>query len=258
MQILSIWLEELKIFFPANLKNLVLGIARQLGSTFRFLFVDWWWLSVIVLLSNLLLHRIVQIIESESVLYLAQAIFFAAKVYFAFLAALFTFPSRADKSSAYIAARQHLFWPIVTPFVLWIYLAPHLYRFFGLIAGRPIMFEVVNYASWAFLLQADWFASPLFVFFAFIIIDTYSMYGVWHGLEHAASMLWYSYPVCVIMFAVLYGLHILLDYGLAMLAPLDVRLALLINPIAILIPVGVVLFGAVYQWHMKLVDELSD
>lgn len=261
MHVLDIWLEQLKVFYPANLKIFVFGIAKQLAATFKFLFVDWWWLSWFFLFSQgfylLAASGAAIFTNSIDVLLSLRVIIFAPQVYFAFLAVLSAVPTHAYKSSEYIAARQSLFWPIVTPFVLLIYFSGHIVRFFSLLVDLGLVLVVVKYSSYVLLTNVDWFASPLFVFFAFMIIGTYVQHGVWYACEHAFAVLWYMYPLCVLMFGCLYGLQIVLRYGLKHLAQINPWLSLFFYPLAILIPVAVVLFGAVYRWYMELAYELD-
>jgi hypothetical protein len=261
MHVFDIWLEQLKVFYPANLKIFVLGIAKQLLITFKFLFVDWWWLSWFFLFSQMFFYlatmSVAALTNSIDVLLSLQIIIFAPQVYFAFLAILSAVPTHAHKSSKYVAARQSLFWPIVTPFVLWIYFNWHIYKFFSLLLSPMIVATFSKYASLALLTNVDWFASPLFVFFAFMIIASYVQHGVWYAIEHAVAVLWYMYPLCVVMFGCLYGLQKLLNYGLKHLALVNPWLLLLFHPLAILIPVAVVLFGAVYRWYIELVYEFD-
>lgn len=246
MHVIDFWLEGLHVFYPANLKNFLVGIAKDFRSTFVFLFVSYWWISIPLLFSHLAMYLVMAATGSEDLLHIFGVVVFCAQVYFAFLAALVTFPSWHPKTLAYFTTRQGLFWPIVTPFVLWAY--------FSWVPNK-LLADVLSYKSMAFVVQActfalmipiDWFASPLFVFFAFIIIDTYAEHGVIFALEHALTMLLYTYPLCALMFGCLYGLQWALAYA--------VGFGLVINPMAILIPVAAVLFGAVYQWYMQLVD----
>ena len=255
MHVLDIWLEQLKVFYPANLKIFVLGIAKQLAATFKFLFIDWWWLSWFFLFSHLAMYGLMGLTSSSVILYIFQIVVFAAHVYFAYLAILSTFwigAFESPESHLYIASRHAFFWPIVTPFVLWIYFHRHIYKFFSLLLSPQIVATFSKYASFALLTNVDWFASPLFVFYAFIIIGSYVQYGVWHALEYAFEQFWAMYPLCVLMFGCVYGLQIVLERGLEALALVDSRLLLLFNPMAILIPVAVVLFDSVYQWYMEL------
>lgn len=257
MHVLDIWLEQLKVFYPANLKKFVLGIAKQLAATFKFLFVDWWWLSLFLLFSHLVTGQVASVNDSCMANYFSQIIVFALQGYFAFLAALYTFPTGAFKSPAYIASRQALFWPIVTPFVLWMYFSCHVYKFIALLITPAFLLKVIEYASYALLINVDWFASPLFVFFAFMIIASYVQYGVWYACEHAFAVLWYMYPFCLLVFGCLYGLRIVLNYGLWSLAQINPWFPLFFHSLAILIPVAVVLFGAVYRWYIELAYELD-
>lgn len=258
MHILDIWLEELKIFAPSNLKALLFGIGRQLGQTFSFLFAQVWWISLPFLFSHLLFYGLLHVVQSPNAIEIFRVLIICLKAYYAFLAALITFPGVSGWTSHYIAARQSLVWPAVTPFALWIYMAPHVYKFFCLLVTCSVVMLVVKYVSLVLLLSIDWFASPFFIFFAFIIIDTYVRYGVRHALEHTMYMVYYTYPVCVLVFGILYGLDWVLEYGALMMGAYMPVLALAINPMAIIIPVAIVLYGAVYEWHMKLVDELVE
>ena len=246
MHIIDFWLECLHVFYPSNLNSFVAGIARQLGSTFSFLFIQRWWVSLPLLFSHLVLYGLFSLTGSGEILSVARIILFCAQVYFAFLATLVTFPFVHAKSSAYFSMRQGLFWPIVTPFVLWAYFSWIPHKLLADVLSYKSMMVVVQACTFALMISIDWFASPFFVFFAFIIIDTYAKHGVLYALEHAFTVLLYSYPLCAFMFGCLYGLQWLLAYGFS--------LGLLINSMAILIPVAAVLYGAVYQWYMQLVD----
>lgn len=265
MHIIDIWLKELRIFAPANLKNLLKNIFINGKVTFRYLFVDWWWLSCIVLFSQFLLYQILVFTASGIVLYTMQQIFLAVKGYYAFLATLAAFSPvfapeavrklNESKSGSYFSSRQSLVWPIVAPFVLWQYISWHVYKFFSLIVGAFVVGATIKVASLLLLISFDWFMSPLFVFFSFIIIETHALHGILQSLEHALSGLLYTYPVSALMLLFLYVLSLVLNYLTTLLGVYDMRLAFLFNPVVILIPSSVVLFGAIYQWHMQIVQE---
>ncbi len=270
MHIIDIWLEEIKIFAPSNLKSLLIGIGYQLVTTFRYLFIDWWWFSLLILFSHIIMYGLLSIIIHPALILLLQGLLLAAKAFYAFLATLAAFPvfighdssishsfgsSGRGKSSSYYSTRQMFLWPIVTPFVLWIYFSWHIYKFLSFVVSPEIIITTSTIASHLLFLDVDWFASPFFVFFAFIILATHSMNGVVHSLEHAFGMVFYTYPVSAIMFGLLYLIGFGLNYFIIALALCNVWVALAINPIVILIPLAAVLFGAIYQWHMRLVDE---
>ena len=254
MHIIDIWLEELQMFHPSNLKQTLISMGQQLISTFGYLCSNWWWLTLPLTISPALFFGLMQVTSSDNVLYFARIAIFAAKVYFSFIVALSSFPYHAPKSPAFFSMRQNLFWPIVTPFVLWFFAAPHVYRFFSLAFGMQVAITLHSIATWVTLTNVDWFASPFYVFFAFIIFDTYSMYGVLHALEHAAMMMFYTLPTTLIMFALLFGFNLLLQYGTKLLIDIYPYLGLF-NSMVLIIPVAVELFGSVYQWHMQLIRD---
>lgn len=253
MHILDVWLEQLKVFYPENLKIFVSGIVRQLDSLFKFLFVNWWPLSWFLLFSPGLMYGFASLTNSHILLSIMQVTIMGAYAYFGFLAVLFAVPTEHSKLPGYIENRQSLFWPIVTPYVLWYFFNWHLFKFLSLILTPIIMHQAVKYSSFVLLVSIGWLASPLFVFFAFIIIETNARHGIWHALEYAFGMLWHTYPLCVCMFACLWGLRELLEYALTTLTFINPWLQILFNPIVIMIPCAVVLFGGVYRWYEELV-----
>lgn len=261
MHVLDIWVEQFTLFYPANLKKFVVGIAKQLVMTFKFLFVDWWWLSLFFLFSQaffvLATLGVASLTTSQEVLRSLRIIVFAPQVYFAFLAALYNYPSGSFRSPTYIKNHQPLFWPIVTPFVLLVYFSGHIFKFFALLTSFGFTYQAVEYLSYAFMTKVDLFASPLFVFYAFAIIATYVEYGVWYALEYAFTVFWHTYPLCILMFGCLYGVELVFEYGLEYLALINPWLILLVNLNVILIPVGIILFGAVYKWYVELIHELD-
>lgn len=255
MHIIDIWLEEIKIFAPSNLKNLFIGIADNLLASFRYLFIDWWWFSLLILFSHIIMYGLISMIMHPALIMLLQGLFLAAKAFYAFLAALAAFPASNGKSSSYYSSRQMFVWPIVTPFVLWIYFSWHIYKFLSHMIKPEIIIGATWLASYIMLLGIDWFASPLFMYFAFIIIGSHAMHGIRHSLEHAFGMLYYTYPVSAIMFVILYGINYMLHYCVTLLAKVDMLIAMAFNPIAILIPIAAILFSAVFQWHMGLTED---
>lgn len=250
MHILDVWLNELTFFYPKNLKKILWELPKQLHALFKFLFIDWWWLSFFLLFTNFAIYGTYFVTQMPEILYIVKLLVFAAQAYFSSLITLYTFPSHSYKSADYIQRSQSLVWPIVTPFVLWIYFNWHVYKFLYLLMGYDLVHKIVTYTSYALLIEISWFTSPFFVFFAFTIISTYVAYGVWYALEHAVALLWYTYPLCVVMFGVFYGTAKLLEFALRFL-----NLGGIINPIALLIPLAVILFSMVYQWHMQLEED---